>query len=145
LQARLAEAWGLSDTSHPEFPRQVPAAEPTEMAAPPDPIAYDRDQWRRKLKRILDKLPDTEAEWNPMLAEGRALGLDEPWMLRAQIEEFALLVRRVIADREFTPQEHRKLELARQLIGMPEAEAEAMLKSIIAEAEAFFGESVKGA
>ncbi|MBX6316208.1 MAG: hypothetical protein IRY99_25345, partial [Isosphaeraceae bacterium] len=25
LQARLAEAWGLSDTSHPEFPRQVPA------------------------------------------------------------------------------------------------------------------------
>ena len=47
-------------------------------------------------------------------------------MLRAQVEdEFRLLIRRAVADRKLTPQEHRKLDLARDLIGISEAEAEA--------------------
>jgi hypothetical protein len=140
---RLAEAWGFSDTAHPEFPRTVPAADPAVMAAPVEPSAYDVDQWRKKLKRILDKLPASQPEWDVMLAEGRALGLGEEWMRKAMVEEFLLLIRRAVADRVVTTQDHRKLDLARELIGLPEAEAVQMLKDVIAEAEAFFGQSVQ--
>ena len=40
-------------------------------------------------------------------------------------------------------EEHHKIDLARKLIGMPEAEAEQILHAIMAEAEAFFGAPVK--
>ena len=141
---RLAEAWGLSDTSHPEFPRGAPVADPAEMAAPVAASAYDREQWLRKLKRILDKLPSSQGEWDPMLAEARALGFDDEWIHRAMRNEFNLLLRRAVADHELTVQEHRKIDLARDLIGIPEPEAVAMLNAIIAEAEAFFGRAVEG-
>src|SRR4051794_23961313 len=77
-RGRLLEAWGLAGGgAPPEFPRHVPAADPAEMAAPPKTSAYDVDQWRKKLKRILEKLPASQAEWPTLLAEGRALGLDD--------------------------------------------------------------------
>ena len=40
-------------------------------------------------------------------------------------------------------EDHHKLDLARKLIGMSEAEAEDALHTILAEAEAFFGAPVK--
>src|SRR4051794_36927674 len=123
-RTRLAEAWGISDTSHPEFPDgAAPAADPAEMAEPPDPIAYDREQWQRKVHRVLDKLPASREEWDVLLAEGQSLGLDPDWMLRVQVEAFTMLVRRVVADRKITAQEHRKLDLARDLIGMSDDDA----------------------
>ena len=114
------------------------------MVAPPATVAYDRDQWRRKLKRILEKLPGSRAEWDDLIWEAGGLGLDTAWVEQCQREEFALLVRRAVADLGVTLQEHHKLELARGLIGLPEDEAEAVLRSIAAEAEAFFGKPVEG-
>ena len=40
-------------------------------------------------------------------------------------------------------EDHHKLDLLRKLIGMSEAEAEAALHAILAEAETFFGAPVK--
>ena len=93
----------------------------------------------------MEKLPPTQPECDPLLADARALGLEDEWVLRSQIDEFTLLVRRAVADRHVTEQEHRKLDLARQLIGMTEADAETLLHAVSAEAEAFFGKPVDGA
>src|SRR4051794_37609479 len=113
-------------------------------AVPPDPTSpYDRAQWHRKLKRILDELPGSRPEWDGLVYEARALELDPEWVASCQREEFLLLVRRVVSDRVVTEAEHRKVELARQLIEMPEAEAEAALHAIVAEAESFFGGPVR--
>jgi hypothetical protein len=143
---RLRDSWGLDDggSASPEFPGEAPAADPAAMAAPPVTGAYDRDQWRKKLKLILEKLPESRAHWDDHIREAGALGLDTAWVERCQREEFALLVRRAVADLGVTLQEHHKLELARSLIGLPEDEAEAVLRAIAAEAEAFFGKPVEG-
>lgn len=115
-------------------------------AVPPDPVSpYDRSQWRRKLKRILDELPASRHEWDGLIYEARALELDPGWVAECQRQEFLLMVRRVVADRIVTEPEHRKLELARELIGMPESEAEGSLLTIVAEAESFFGKPVRDA
>jgi hypothetical protein len=142
---RFLEGWRLSETPPSEPADEQPSAEPNEAAALPKASAYDVDQWRKKLKRVLDKLPASQSEWEPMIADGRALGLDTEWMAWVQLEEFTLLIRRAIADRRFTSEEHRKLDLARDLIGMTEPEAEALVQSVVAEAEAFFGKPVQGA
>jgi hypothetical protein len=135
----------LGDSAHPEFPRRVPAADPAAMAAPPPTTDYDRDQWRRKLKRILEKLPASQPEWADLMADAGALGLDTSWVEQCQREEFALLVRRAVSDRHVTLAEHSKLELARSLIGIPEAEAEETLHAIVAEAREFFHKPIEGA
>ena len=54
-----------------------------------------------------------------------------------------MLIRQAVSDRHVTEEEHRKLDLARDLIGIPEAEAESLLHAIVAEAEAFFGKPVE--
>ncbi len=143
---RLRDSWGLDDggSAHPEFPGDVPAADPAAMAAPPATVAYDRDQWRKKLKRIIEKLPESQAQWDDLIQEAGGLGFDTAWVEHCQREEFALMVRRAVADRDITPQEHHKLDLARTLIGLSEDEAEATLHAIAAEAEAFFGKPVEG-
>jgi hypothetical protein len=128
----LARAWGLDDG----------AANAEGLA---EASEYDRAQWLRKLKRILSGLPETRGEWPELIADAKALALDPAWIKECEREEFLLLVRRAVADRKFTEAEHRKLDLARDLIGLPEAEAEAALHSIVAEAESFFGKSVEGA
>jgi hypothetical protein len=109
----------------------------------PGPDVYDRVQWQKKLKRILDELPASQAEWPVLMTEARALGFDLPWVRDCQLEEFQMLIRQAVADRHVTEEEHRKLDLARDLIGMPEGEAEAILHAIVAEAEAFFGKPVE--
>jgi hypothetical protein len=106
---------------------------------------YDRAQWARKLKRVLGELPGSRAEWDDVAAEARAMGFDPEWVAQCSRDEFTLLVRRAVADRVVTEAEHRKLDLARDLIGIPDAEAVAILQSVFAEAETFFGGSVEGA
>jgi hypothetical protein len=61
-----------------------------------------------------------------------------------QREQFALLVRRAGADGRFTEPEHLKLDRARFLIGMPDAEAEPIVRQVVAAAEEFFGQKVEG-
>jgi hypothetical protein len=144
---RLAEAQGLDDSGpSPEYPggQGVPA-DPAAMAAPPVAGAYDREHWRRKVKRILEKLPTTKAEWPTLMAEAHALSLDQDWVDRCLVDEFTLLVRRAVSDRHVSREEHAKLDLARQLIGLSEAEAVDLLHAVVAEAEAFFGKPVEGA
>ncbi|AGA31122.1 hypothetical protein [Singulisphaera acidiphila] len=104
---------------------------------------YDRAQWHKKLKRILDELPASKPEWDVLMYEARALELDPEWVAQAQHEEFLLLVRRVVSDRIVTESEHRKLDLARELLGVSEAQAEVAVHAIVAEAESFFGKPVR--
>ena len=103
---------------------------------------YDRAQWHKKLKRILDELPDSRGEWPELMSEAKALDFDPDWLANAQREEFLLQIRRVVSDRVVTEAEHRKLDLCRDLIGLSDEEAEAALHDIMAEAESFFGKPV---
>jgi hypothetical protein len=112
-------------------------------ATTPGPDVYDRVQWHKKLKRILDELPGSETEWADLMAEARALGFEAEWVEKCQTEEFTMLVRRAVSDRQVTEAEHRKIDRARDLIGLSEERAEAILHEVIAEAEAFFGKPVK--
>jgi hypothetical protein len=128
----LAKAWGLD----------APVAE---KPASEEASAYDRAQWLKRLKRILAELPASKGEWTVLVADAKALHFDPKWLEECQREEFRLLVRRAVSDRKFTEAEHRKLDLARDLMGIPEAEAEEILHAIVAEAETFFGRSVEGA
>ena len=133
-------------SAHPEYPDGViPAADPEAMAAPPKSSIYDRDQWRKKLKRIVAGLPSTEPQWDDLAQEAGALDFGEDWIARCYREEFGLMMRQVVSDRVITSAEHRKLETARELMGIPDPEAESLLKAIIAEAEEFFGGTVEGA
>lgn len=113
-------------------------------AQPPEPITvYDRAHWHKKLKRVLEELPESRGEWDDLMREARALELGPEWIASCQREEFLLLIRRAVSDRVVTAKEHRKLDLARDLIGISDDEAEAALHAIIAEAESFFGKPVK--
>jgi hypothetical protein len=107
-------------------------------------VLFDRSRWHKKLKRVLEGLPDSKEEWNDVVVEAKALGLDPDWVSRRQKEEFLLLIRRAVADRVVTEQEHRALDMARDLIGMSDREAEEALHAIVAEAESFFGKAVEG-
>ncbi len=121
-------------------PDTLPIAEET----PFESGEYDRAQWAKKLKRVLGGLPETRAEWDDVAAEARAMGFDPAWLAQCIRDEFTLLVRRMVADRVVTEAEHRKLDLARDLTGISDAEAEAILHEVIADAESFFGGSVEG-
>ena len=76
---------------------------------------YDQAQWRKKLKLILDALPDSQGRWDELMSESRAMSFDPNWVMQVQVEEFLLLIRRAVSDRRFTEAEHEKLELAREL------------------------------
>jgi hypothetical protein len=132
---RISRAWGLGK----------PAAEADRVSAGGDASAYDRLQWHKKLTRILGELPGARPEWDELMAEARALGLDPEWVAKCQVDEFFLLVRRAVSDGVFTEEEHRTLDLARTLIGLSEDEAESALHAIVAEAESFFGKPVEEA
>jgi hypothetical protein len=153
---RLLRAWDLYDEKTPEtaFPDTGgPLEEPDEefgVSTGPPPgaeatHAYDRQQWHKKLRTVLDRLPDSQDQWDDMMADVGALGLDQDWVRDAQREEFVMLVRRVVADRNVSPMEQRKLELARTLIGLSEDEAETIVRDVVAEAESFFGGEIEGA
>ncbi|WP_435011168.1 hypothetical protein P12x_002466 [Tundrisphaera lichenicola] len=118
---------------------------PIADGVPFDSGEYDRVQWTKKVKRVLGELPGSEAEWPDVAAEAKAMGFDPEWVKQSCLDEFTLLVRRAVSDRVVTEAEHRKLDLARDLIGIPDAEAVAILESIVADAESFFGGTVEGA
>jgi hypothetical protein len=122
-------------------PDTLPIADET----PFESGAYDRDQWAKKVKRVLADLPDSKADWDDVAAEARAMDFDPAWVSRCYVDEFTLLVRRAVADRVVTDAEHRNLDLARDLLGLPDAQAVAILHDIVAEAESFFGKTVEGA
>lgn len=106
---------------------------------------FDREQWLRKLKRLLANLPGTEAEWVDLHQEAGSLGFPDEWVKSTSIQEFSLLVRKIVADRVVTHDEHHNLELARNSLGIPDEKAEAIFHTIVVEAEAFFGNPVEDA
>ncbi|RUL86121.1 hypothetical protein [Tautonia sociabilis] len=135
-RANLLRAWGLDES---DLEERTP-----EDAGEKNPLDYDRSQWGRKLRHILDGLPDSESRWEHLIQEGRAKRFDEDWMRGLMRDEFAMMVRRAVADRVFTDRERQKLDRARTLIGLDEDEARAISSSVVREAESFFGEQVEG-
>jgi hypothetical protein len=131
---RIRDAWGLDD--------EDVANESAEGGSSPA-SAYDRSQWQKRLKRILDELPDSQSEWVDLMGDANALELEPSWIKDRQREEFSFLIRRAVSDRVVTEEEHHKLDLARSLIGISEVEAEESLHAIMAEAESFFGAPVQ--
>lgn len=103
---------------------------------------YDRTEWRKKLQRILDGLPQTRPEWNTLVSEARALKFDPAWVKQCEREEFLFMIRRAVSDRVVSVPDHEKLEQARQLIGMSDPDAESALRSIVAEADSIFNTPV---
>ena len=106
---------------------------------------FDRTQWAKKVKRILERLPESQGDWADALAESKAMDFEPAWVQRCIRDEFTMLVRRAVADRVVTESEHRKLDLARDLLGIPDGEAESILHAVVSEAENFFGKSIEGA
>jgi hypothetical protein len=137
VDKRLADAWNLNDTDE----QSRPLAEPETFHG----SEYDLKNWRKKLKRILDELPESQGDWTDHLADAHALGIRTDQLATWGRDEFALLVRKVVADRVVTEDEHRKLDLAREILEIPDPEAEQILHEVVAEAEAFFGGKVEGA
>jgi hypothetical protein len=144
----IRDAWGLDDE---EAATEVDtdSGAGAEGAGPPRSIGqaatseYDRKQWEKKLRTILDELPGSRGHWQDLMAEAHALGLATDWIAERQRNAFSFLVRRAVADRVISEDDHRTLDLARKLIGLTEAEAEQTLHSIMAEASAFFGAPVR--
>ncbi|MCA1684739.1 MAG: hypothetical protein LC745_01885 [Planctomycetia bacterium] len=134
IDRRLGESWGVNEVGS--------GADDTTDRPAEGTSAFDRRQWERKLKRVLDKLPGSQGEWDDLMTEAGALGFDPRWVAERRRAEFALLVRRAVSDRVVTDAEHRKLDLARELLGVTEPEAEAVLKEVVGEARAFFGKPV---
>jgi hypothetical protein len=140
---RIRDAWGLSEDELASPAAPQPSAASAAVPGVQAASAYDRSQWRKKLRHILERLPDSQKEWQDLMADAHALALEPDWIATQQHEEFAFLIRRAVSDRVVSEDDHHKLELARKLIGIPEAEAERTLHAIVAEAEAFFGTPVK--
>ena len=135
------------ETSHAIVPPgavTVPAELETSVG-PSGAGLYDREQWRRKLKRILEKLPQSEHDWAHLEQEARALDFGDTWITHAYLDELALMIRKIVSDRVVTAEEHRKIDLARSLMGITDDEAECMVHTIVVEAEQFFGKSIEGA
>ena len=141
VRKSLRAAWGLEDIESTKAPAQAHEGRVSAAAAATGSIAseYDRSQWRKKLRHVLEELPASQPRWHVLETDAHALNLEPDWIADRKREEFAFLVRRAVADRTISAEEHQKLELARSLIGMPETEAKAILLAIAAEAEAFFG------
>ena len=137
--------WSASQvkTEEPSNPAQIRAVlDPNENAT--FLSDFDREQWLRKLKRLLANLPGTDAEWVDLHQEAGSLGFAAEWVKLTLMQEFSLLVRKIVADKEVTQKEHQQLDQARKLLGIPDEQAVAIFHTIVAEAEAFFGTHVEG-
>ncbi|WP_165219005.1 hypothetical protein [Aquisphaera insulae] len=129
---RIRDLWGLEDEDST-----------ADGAAGHDALDYDRSQWQKRLQRIVDELPASQPRWADLMNDAQALHLEPAWIHDRQLEALSLLVRKAVANRVFTAEEHHRLDQARKLMGIPEAEAEALLHDIIAEAESIFGQPIK--
>lgn len=139
---RIRSAWGLDDDE------TVAAHEgdnhsPSTITTGSNASDFDRAQWQKRLRRVLDELPGSQPRWHDLMTDAHALQLEPDWIANRQREEFAFLIRRAVADKLVSEEDHHKLDLVRELIGISQAEAEAALHAILAEAEALFGAPVK--
>jgi hypothetical protein len=137
---RIREVWGL-DQEEPgseDERKGTTAGEPAGTASP-----YDRAQWAKKLRKVLEELPGSQPSWHDLMTEAHALKFEPGWIADRQREGLVFLIRQAVSHRVVSEDDHHKLDLARKLIGIPEAEAERILHEIMAEAEAFFGAPVK--
>jgi hypothetical protein len=140
MRRRLAEAWGLDVEEISDEP--IDEDHPPPRAA--EPTGYDRRLWVKKLRFLLDeKLPVDGDAWSEFVAEAYALGYDRAWVQKQLGDAFEQLARKIVSDGVVTPAEHEKIELARAQLGLSEADAEVVLKRVVAEAEKIFGRRVK--
>ncbi|AMV39013.1 hypothetical protein [Planctomyces sp. SH-PL62] len=131
---RFRSVWGLE-----------PEEEASKSAPGPDASSaseFDRVQWRRKLHHIFEKYPASSGEWPVLMREARALNLDDDWVAAGMREEFTMMIRGLIADRRLSEEEQARLEAARKLIGLDLEQAGDLVRSVVAEAERFFGSDV---
>jgi hypothetical protein len=140
---RIRAAWGLDDDDTTDEGTGAEHTSAAAMTAGSIASVYDRAQWQKRLRKILDELPDSQPQWHDLITDAHALQLEPDWIADREREEFAFLIRRAVAHQVISEDDHHKLDLARKLIGMPEAEAEKALHAIMAEAAAFFGAPVK--
>jgi len=140
---RIRAAWGLDDDETDTAGRGDQHALPSTTTTGSNASVFDRALWQKRLRRVFDGLPGSQPQWHDLMTDAHALQLEPDWIADRQREEFAFIIRRAVADKVFSEEDHHKLDLARKLIGMSEAEAEAALHAIMAEAEAFFGAPVK--
>jgi hypothetical protein len=131
----VEHAWGLDEDTI--------ASEENAALEAQEAGLYDRTNWQKKMQRILQELPASAPQWQELMTEAKALQLDPSWIKQCELAEFKMLVRRAVSDRHFSEREHATLDLARDLIGLPEDKAEAILHGIVAEAEKFFGKDVR--
>ncbi|MGO8899891.1 MAG: hypothetical protein ACLQU5_16295 [Isosphaeraceae bacterium] len=139
---RIRAAWGLDDDESDTAGK----GEDHGLPSPPtgsNASVFDHARWQKRLRRVLDGLPGSQPQWHDLMTEAHALQLEPDWIAGRQREEFAFIIRRAVADKVISEEDHHKLDLARKLIGLSEAEAEAALHAVLAEAEAFFGAPVK--
>ena len=66
-QKRIRSAWGLDDEESP-----APAPEPEGPGA----SAYDRSQWKKRLRHIFEALPASQKEWPVLMTDAHASALD---------------------------------------------------------------------
>lgn len=140
-RTRLLDAWGLAEVSRSEESESNATGK---LIATDNASEYDRTQWQRRLRTILNGLPDSKDQWSDLNSDAAALGFDGEWVRTRQREEFELLVRRAVADGRFSPQEHRNIDLARVLLDLSEGEAEQIVTAIVGEAEEIFSREVEG-
>ncbi len=139
---RIRTAWGLDDDKPDTEGKGDNHALPSSTTGS-NASVFDRAQWQKRLRRVLDGLPASQPQWHGLMTDAHALQLEPDWIADRQREEFAFIIRRAVANKVISEEDHHKLDLARKLIGMSEAEAVAALHAILAEAEAFFGAPVK--
>jgi hypothetical protein len=142
IKKSIRQAWGLEEDEGPPQSGSFtlsPSSQPTAETA----SDYDRSHWTKKLRHLLETLPDSQKNWPELMAEAHALNFEPAWISGQQRDGFAFLIRRAVSDRVVSEAEHHKLDLARTLIGLSEAESEQTLHAIKAEAEAFFDAPVQ--
>lgn len=140
-RARFLAAWESYGDERPEVP-EFPSDKV--MGADETGLDYDRAQWLKKLKRVLEDLPESRPTWSQLEAEVKTLGLAPEWVSRAYRAEFTMLVRQKLADCGLNSSERETLELARELTGLSNEEALAILREVTREAQSFFGRDVEG-
>ena len=78
---RIRAAWGLDDEEvDTDTADRGDDSPPPNAARGTNASAFDRAQWQKKLRRILDELPGSQPQWHDLMTDAHALsartGLD---------------------------------------------------------------------
>ena len=65
-------------------------------------------QWAKRLRRILDELPGSQPQWHEVMTEEPRHSISSRMDGPATREEFEFLVRRAVADRLVSEEEHQR-------------------------------------